>query len=185
MLSLEGNNHVWLFEPLYPLHEFTVKVCWMLCMFWSHHFVYNCLTIRAPPVFCSPWTQLTQLWMGCTCDVLYKLLPLLFWKNLCCFLPPSAADFTFLTYCVNTDLSSCIFFSCFVWSAPEVLSGGPYNHAADWWSLGIMLFSLVTGEVSTNKLYGYQVWYATSWLLWVFIHMSEWLRALSFQYLQS
>ncbi|XP_054868489.1 ribosomal protein S6 kinase-related protein isoform X1 [Amphiprion ocellaris] len=30
--------------------------------------------------------------------------------------------------------------------APEVLSGGPYSHAADWWSLGIMLFSLVTGE---------------------------------------
>ncbi|XP_029302371.1 ribosomal protein S6 kinase-related protein [Cottoperca gobio] len=30
--------------------------------------------------------------------------------------------------------------------APEVLSGGPYNHAADWWSFGIMLFSLVTGE---------------------------------------
>uniref|UniRef100_A0A667YXT0 Ribosomal protein S6 kinase related a n=1 Tax=Myripristis murdjan TaxID=586833 RepID=A0A667YXT0_9TELE len=30
--------------------------------------------------------------------------------------------------------------------APEVLSGGPYNHAADWWSLGIMLFALVTGE---------------------------------------
>ncbi|XP_072249197.1 ribosomal protein S6 kinase-related protein-like [Leuresthes tenuis] len=30
--------------------------------------------------------------------------------------------------------------------APEVLSGGPYNHAADWWSLGITLFSLVAGE---------------------------------------
>lgn len=30
--------------------------------------------------------------------------------------------------------------------APEVLSGGPYSHAADWWSLGIMLFSLVTGK---------------------------------------
>ncbi|KAL6115938.1 rskr [Pungitius sinensis] len=30
--------------------------------------------------------------------------------------------------------------------APEVLSGGPYNHAADWWSFGVMLFSLVTGE---------------------------------------
>ncbi|KAG7484804.1 hypothetical protein MATL_G00054210 [Megalops atlanticus] len=30
--------------------------------------------------------------------------------------------------------------------APEVLSGGPYNHAADWWSLGIMLFALATGE---------------------------------------
>ncbi|KAM4589636.1 ribosomal protein S6 kinase-related protein-like [Fundulus diaphanus] len=30
--------------------------------------------------------------------------------------------------------------------APEVLSGGPYGHAADWWSLGILLFSLVAGE---------------------------------------
>ncbi|XP_007935748.1 ribosomal protein S6 kinase-related protein [Orycteropus afer afer] len=30
--------------------------------------------------------------------------------------------------------------------APEVLSGGPYNHSADWWSLGILLFSLATGK---------------------------------------
>ncbi|XP_040311275.1 ribosomal protein S6 kinase-related protein isoform X3 [Herpailurus yagouaroundi] len=30
--------------------------------------------------------------------------------------------------------------------APEVLSGGPYNHAADWWSLGVMLFCLATGK---------------------------------------
>ncbi|KPP64880.1 hypothetical protein Z043_116731, partial [Scleropages formosus] len=30
--------------------------------------------------------------------------------------------------------------------APEVLSGGPYNHAADWWSLGILLFALATGR---------------------------------------
>ncbi|KAK1331405.1 hypothetical protein QTO34_009359 [Cnephaeus nilssonii] len=27
-----------------------------------------------------------------------------------------------------------------------VLRGGPYNHAADWWSLGVLLFSLATGE---------------------------------------
>lgn len=39
-----------------------------------------------------------------------------------------------------------------VWTAPEVLSGGPYNHAADWWSLGIMLFSLAEGEVMTRRL---------------------------------
>lgn len=32
------------------------------------------------------------------------------------------------------------------------MSGGPYNHAADWWSLGIMLFSLATGKVKTLKL---------------------------------
>ncbi|TKC37046.1 hypothetical protein EI555_009594, partial [Monodon monoceros] len=31
-------------------------------------------------------------------------------------------------------------------AAPEVLSGGPYNHAADWWSLGVLLFSLSTGK---------------------------------------
>ncbi|XP_035293950.1 ribosomal protein S6 kinase-related protein isoform X1 [Cricetulus griseus] len=30
--------------------------------------------------------------------------------------------------------------------APEVLSGGPYNHTADWWSLGVLLFSLTTGK---------------------------------------
>ncbi|XP_053068829.1 ribosomal protein S6 kinase-related protein isoform X3 [Acinonyx jubatus] len=30
--------------------------------------------------------------------------------------------------------------------APEVLSGGPYNHAADWWSLGVLLFCLATGK---------------------------------------
>ncbi|XP_056904686.1 ribosomal protein S6 kinase-related protein isoform X2 [Takifugu flavidus] len=31
-------------------------------------------------------------------------------------------------------------------SSPEVLSGGPYSHAADWWSLGILMFALVTGK---------------------------------------
>ncbi|XP_051035838.1 ribosomal protein S6 kinase-related protein isoform X3 [Phodopus roborovskii] len=30
--------------------------------------------------------------------------------------------------------------------APEVLSGGPYSHTADWWSLGVLLFSLTTGK---------------------------------------
>ncbi|XP_059573231.1 ribosomal protein S6 kinase-related protein [Alligator mississippiensis] len=30
--------------------------------------------------------------------------------------------------------------------APEVLSGGPYTHAADWWSLGVVLFALATGQ---------------------------------------
>ncbi|XP_074869955.1 ribosomal protein S6 kinase-related protein isoform X1 [Carettochelys insculpta] len=30
--------------------------------------------------------------------------------------------------------------------APEVLSGGPYSHAADWWSLGVLLFTLAAGQ---------------------------------------
>lgn len=41
---------------------------------------------------------------------------------------------------------------CAGFAAPEVLSGGPYNHAADWWSLGILLFSLVTGKVRSLLL---------------------------------
>lgn len=35
-------------------------------------------------------------------------------------------------------------------TAPEVLSGGPYSHAADWWSLGVLLFALASGEVRTT-----------------------------------
>ncbi|XP_074869956.1 ribosomal protein S6 kinase-related protein isoform X2 [Carettochelys insculpta] len=31
--------------------------------------------------------------------------------------------------------------------APEVLSGGPYSHAADWWSLGVLLFTLAAGQL--------------------------------------
>ncbi|XP_066534769.1 ribosomal protein S6 kinase-related protein isoform X2 [Hoplias malabaricus] len=30
--------------------------------------------------------------------------------------------------------------------APEVLCGGPYSHAADWWSLGILLYALAAGK---------------------------------------
>ncbi|KAM5181352.1 ribosomal protein S6 kinase-related protein [Mantella aurantiaca] len=30
--------------------------------------------------------------------------------------------------------------------APEVLSGGPYSHSADWWSLGVLLYTLTVGE---------------------------------------
>ncbi|XP_043573986.1 ribosomal protein S6 kinase-related protein-like isoform X2 [Chiloscyllium plagiosum] len=30
--------------------------------------------------------------------------------------------------------------------APEVLQGGPYGHAADWWSLGVLLFALLIGK---------------------------------------
>ncbi|XP_069766891.1 ribosomal protein S6 kinase-related protein isoform X2 [Narcine bancroftii] len=30
--------------------------------------------------------------------------------------------------------------------APEVLRGSPYNHSADWWSLGVLLYTLVAGK---------------------------------------
>lgn len=53
-----------------------------------------------------------------------------------------------------------------VWTAPEVLSGGPYNHAADWWSLGIMLFSLAEGEVMTRRLNMFELVCVSYWSLW-------------------
>lgn len=31
-------------------------------------------------------------------------------------------------------------------SAPEVLRGEMYNHAADWWSLGVLLHTLMNGS---------------------------------------
>ncbi|XP_032901735.1 ribosomal protein S6 kinase-related protein isoform X3 [Amblyraja radiata] len=31
--------------------------------------------------------------------------------------------------------------------APEVLRGNPYNHSADWWSLGILLYILIAGKL--------------------------------------
>lgn len=63
---------------------------------------------------------------------------------------------TKLTFSVITAWPLC--FSCLVWAAPEVLSGGPYSHAADWWSLGILLFALVTGKVMGHKrcIYSFQ-----------------------------
>jgi len=32
-------------------------------------------------------------------------------------------------------------------SAPEVARMHPYGHASDWWSLGILMFALLVGQV--------------------------------------
>lgn len=54
-------------------------------------------------------------------------------------------------------------------AAPEVLSGGPYNHAADWWSLGILLFSLVTGKVRSLLLLSWRtVSFKSVWRVFFF-----------------
>ena len=37
-------------------------------------------------------------------------------------------------------------FTCFN-QAPEVANAEPYGHAADWWSLGILMYALLTGQV--------------------------------------
>lgn len=40
-----------------------------------------------------------------------------------------------------------MFFLCF-YLAPEVLRQESYTHAIDWWSLGVLLYALLLGEVS-------------------------------------
>lgn len=100
------------------------------------------ITITAPPVLCSRWIHATQLWERCTCDTHY----IISW-NMC----QAVHSCCFCAACDSCPPLYLVVFPRFVSTAPEVLSGGPYNHAADWWSLGIMLFSLVTGEVKANE----------------------------------
>uniref|UniRef100_A0A3P9PMG7 Ribosomal protein S6 kinase related b n=1 Tax=Poecilia reticulata TaxID=8081 RepID=A0A3P9PMG7_POERE len=58
------------------------------------------------------------------------------------------AKMSLLTFLTHTARGGRAFTICgtIQYMAPEVLSGGPYNHAADWWSLGILLFSLAIGK---------------------------------------
>lgn len=113
-----------------------------------------CLFIAAPE-FCSHWIQPTQLWMWCTWCVLitafgseklYLMTLMSFYARWRCRF--CLCDSTF-SLAALSDYDYAFFL--FIWAAPEVLSGGPYSHAADWWSLGIMLFSLVTGEVGAHS----------------------------------
>lgn len=41
-----------------------------------------------------------------------------------------------------------IFLPCFV--APEILSGEAYTHVVDWWSLGVVMFTLLVGKVTLS-----------------------------------
>ena len=36
-------------------------------------------------------------------------------------------------------------------SAPEVLAVYPYGHTADWWSLGILMYAMLVGKVSSES----------------------------------
>lgn len=112
--------------------------------------------IRIPTVICSP---------GCEGDAAVTSW-LLFWNK------RLIAKYSFWIWALLTLL----------YLAPEVLSGGPYNHAADWWSLGITLLSLVTGKVTTRRPELYQVvtwFYVGHWSLCICLFF------FSFQFLQS
>ena len=50
--------------------------------------------------------------------------------------------------CSFDDHLIVVFLSHFV--APEILNGEKYTHAVDWWSLGIVMFTLLSGKVTVN-----------------------------------
>ena len=39
-------------------------------------------------------------------------------------------------------------FSLFL--APEILNGKKYTHAVDWWSLGVVMYTLLAGKVTLH-----------------------------------
>lgn len=39
-----------------------------------------------------------------------------------------------------------------LYSAPEIMSIFPVTHAADWWSYGVLLYQLLTGQVLSSLL---------------------------------
>jgi len=45
-------------------------------------------------------------------------------------------------------------------SAPEVASMRPYGHASDWWSLGILMFALLVGQVCYKQFFSNSVQYS-------------------------
>jgi len=50
--------------------------------------------------------------------------------------------------CLLLLRSYCVDF----FSAPEVLYGSEYKHAADWWTLGILMYALLMGQVRSAGL---------------------------------
>ncbi|CAF0765918.1 unnamed protein product [Brachionus calyciflorus] len=45
---------------------------------------------------------------------------------------------------------TCTICGTIQYMAPEILSVEPYDHAVDWWSLGILIYALISGEYPLN-----------------------------------
>ena len=59
----------------------------------------------------------------------------------------------------------CVCVCVCVIAAPEVLTVYPYDHAADWWSLGILMYTMLLGKVKTAGWLAFLVDWLVSWLV--------------------
>ena len=59
-------------------------------------------------------------------------------------------DFSFK----KRTLMVCWFTYCYILTnptAPEILNGKPYSYEVDWWSLGVVMYTLLVGKVSATE----------------------------------
>jgi len=89
----------------------------------------------------------------------WTLSRILFWLScpfeelLCCVLSPSNWSFLFSTksksFCsIQHCRLLCWLVKCCVVRAPEIVIHSGHNKAVDWWSLGALMFDMLTGAVS-------------------------------------
>ena len=51
-------------------------------------------------------------------------------------------------------LRVCWFTYCYILTnptAPEILNGKPYSYEVDWWSLGVVMYTLLVGKVAAAE----------------------------------
>ena len=69
---------------------------------------------------------------------------------------------------------SWFYLLCLFCLAPEILNNESYTHAVDWWSLGVLMYAMLVGEVSIGDNV---IWFCPE----VGILLDWWSSAMNFE----